>query len=229
MQKPLVNKIFFMTSITALLCVQTHAAVTAQHKNSLKFDQVFSTNNEPKNIYYQANFAANDTQNHRLEVWREGQLHLRRKTDNAIDTYVIREAKNLSAYQMIIVDYQRRVTTKINRNNLIHLGNFSDWFDMAHGLRHPKGDYQLNVSNQPNQALKPYAACQWYALKQANITHHICWSKNDHIPLLIWDDQKSKVLWQVTSLNHKPIAKDTFKLHDAGFVRNDANDDIEND
>ncbi|SPK77245.1 protein of unknown function (plasmid) [Cupriavidus taiwanensis] len=38
---------------------------------------------------------------------------------------------------MTVVDYSKRVTTRINRINLVRLGHISDWFDLAHGLRHP--------------------------------------------------------------------------------------------
>jgi hypothetical protein len=35
--------------------------------------------------------------------------------------------------------------------------------------------------------------------------------------------------WRVTSVDHKPIATKVFAVHDEGFIRNDANADIERD
>jgi hypothetical protein len=36
-------------------------------------------------------------------------------------------------------------------------------------------------------------------------------------------------VWRVATLDRKPIASKTFEIHDEGFVRNDANQDIERD
>jgi hypothetical protein len=211
----------------AILCAVAQDAVAGQ--TSLQFDNVFKAAGEPAALFYRATFTALDGP-HSLQVWRDGQLHLRRKTDESIDTYVIRDRKDLSKYQMIIVDYNKHITTKIDRNNLIHLGNFSDWFDMAHGVRHPKANnYQLTSSNAPADSPKPISACQWYALSQGTDTHHICWSPKEHLPLIIWSDRTAKAVWQVTDVAHSRITKDIFMLHDKGFVRNDANADIEGD
>lgn len=226
MQKQHVNKLNPVLSI-ALLCSFAQQAIAITPK-TLKFDDIFNASAEPKSFYYKANFNSGDGKNHTLQVWRDGQLHLRRRTDDAIDTYIIRNKNQLSTYQMIVVDYQKRISTRINRNNLMHLGSFNDWFDLSHGLKHPHGDYKLTVAQAPS-AEKPLSACQWYQLQQQQVSHHICWSTQKHIPLLIWDDQKKTQLWKVTSVDHKAISRDVFQLHDAGFVRNDANDDIEND
>lgn len=226
MQKQLANKFIHVVTF-AFLCSFAQEAIATSMK-SLKFDNIFKVLGEPKTLHYKASFGSTDGQNHTLQVWRDGQLHLRRKTDDVIDSYVIRDKKNLSAYQMIIVDYKKRVSTRINRNDLIHLGSFNDWFDMSHGLRHPKGDYKLTFAQAPAMA-KPIASCQWYQLQQNQISHHICWSTQDRIPLEIWDDQKHLSMWTVTNIDHKVISRDIFQLHDTGFIRNDANDDIEND
>lgn len=232
MPKLLVNKTLLSMLLTAGLCLDAQAAVTTHTPNqkSLKFEHVFKSQGEPKALYFQSQFySAADGRKHNLQVWRDGELHLRRKTDQAIDTYVIRDKANLNAYQMIVVDYNKRVTTKINRDNLIHLGEFNDWFDMSHGLRHPKGEYQLHLGKAPQASFKTFAPCQWYVLSQGKVQHHICWSEKDRIPLVIWDNAKSMAVWQVTTLNRQPIKKDVFTMHDAGFMRNDANADIEND
>lgn len=227
MQKPFVNKWVKSLSGTAILCAIAQGAVAG--KTSLQFDKIFKAANEPASISYRANFTAPDGAIHSLQVWRDGQLHLRRKTDDTIDTYVIRHQTDLSKYQMIIVDYKQHITTKINRDNLIHLGAFNDWFDMAHGLRHPKSGYQLISTDSPKEAPKPISDCQWYALSQQADTHRICWSQKEHLPLIIWSDHHAKAVWQISEVSHQRIGKDIFILHDNGFVRNDANADITGD
>jgi hypothetical protein len=131
---------------------------------------------------------------------------------------------------MTVVDYRKRIVTRIDRNNLIHIGNFSDWFDLAHGLRHPPvGAYRLTSAAAPVNAPTPTAACRWYALTQGGDTHRICWSAREHLPMLIWSDRTASAVWRITSVEHRLINDDVFVIHDAGFVHNDANDDIDND
>jgi hypothetical protein len=49
------------------------------------------------------------------------------------------------------------------------------------------------------------------------------------LPLVIWSEFKGAAVWRVTAVQRKPIADDIFQLHDTGFVRNDADEDIDND
>lgn len=59
--------------------------------------------------------------------------------------------------------------------------------------------------------------------------NRICWSAREHLPMVIWSDAKASAVWRVTQVEHRPIGDDVFVLHDTGFVRNDANADIEGD
>ena len=229
MPKPSASKTRARAAGAALLCSVAAAQVAvAGGKPAMSFESVFQTGGEPPTLYYRAAFAGRDGA-HTLQVWRDGQTRLRRKTDEAVDTYVTRSTADPLDYQMTVVDYRRRITTRIARNNLIHLGNFSDWFDLAHGLRHPAGAYRLTPATAPAGASKPVSACRWYALTQGNDTHRICWSAREHLPLVIWSDRAAAAVWRVTDVRRQPIGKDVFLRHDADFVHNDANDDIDND
>jgi len=200
-----------------------HAAEAA-----LDFERTFAVKEEPAALYYKVAFTGAGG-SHTLQVWRDGQLRLRRRTDDAVDTYVLREASNLDEYQMIVVDYGKRTSTQISRNSLVRLGHFSDWFDLAHGLRHPVGPYRLTASQRPAHAPAPIDKCRWYELRQAGSADRICWSERDGLPLVIWSERQGAALWRVTQVQRQPMADDVFQLHDAGFVRNDANRDIDND
>ncbi len=192
------------------------------------FESVFRAGAEPAALFYSATLESKDGA-HTLQVWRDGQTRLRRKTDQAIDTYVARMAADSLEYQMIVVDYRRRITTRINRNNLIRLGHISDWFDLAHGLRHPVGRYELALTRAPARSPAPLTPCRWYALTEGQDTHHICWSARANLPMMIWSDRTDSVVWRVSEVDYGPIGDDTFVLHDAGFVRNDANADVDRD
>jgi len=224
MPKPFANK---SALAAALACVMAAPAAVAGQP-APTFESTFQTGGEPPALYYRATFQGRDGP-HTLQVWRDGQTRLRRKTDEAVDTYVTRSAADPLEYQMTVVDYRKRITTRISRNNLVHLGHFSDWFDLAHGLRHPAGAYRLAASTAPANAPAPISACRWYALTQESDTHRICWSERERLPLVIWSDRAASALWRVTAVEHRPLGDDVFQLHDAGFVRNDANEDIDND
>ncbi|MDF6619179.1 hypothetical protein NLP61_25870, partial [Escherichia coli] len=134
---------------------------------------------EPAALFYRAEFTGSDGV-HVLQVWRDRQVRLRRKTDEVLDTYVVRNSADPLEYQMTVVDYRKRITTRIDRNNLIRLGHFSDWFDLAHGLRHPVGEYRLAPTSAPAGAPIPASACRWYVLSQGNTLNRICWSAREH-------------------------------------------------
>ena len=56
----------------------------------LKFEQVFSEKGEPSALHYQAVFIAKGAE-HQLEVWRDGERRVKRRTDDAIETYAFRK------------------------------------------------------------------------------------------------------------------------------------------
>jgi hypothetical protein len=219
-----------LLSVCSLAFVINGLNARAAQMSAANFDTVFSALGEPASLHYEVTFGGEKAP-HTLAVWRDGQTRLRRKTDGALDTYVVRDVKDPTEYRMTVVDYERRITTQIDRTNLIKLGQFSEWFDLSHGLRHPIGAYRLQASRAPDAASMsaPVAACKWYALSQdADSEHRICWSSKDRLPLVIWSSQKG-VVWRVTKVTPGPIADALFALNDAGFVRNNANADISDD
>ena len=192
----------------------------------LTFEKAFDVKNEPATIHYQAAFEANGKV-HQLEVWRDGDRRLKRRTDDAAETYVTHKPGD-AEFRMSILDKKKMIHTRIDRTNLYRIGNFTDWFDLGHGLKHPTGEYQLNSSSIPKGVPKSIGPCKWYDLTQQNQATHVCWSQSDRLPLLMLAED-GKVLWRVTSLDRKPIPEKTFAVHDEGYVRNNANQDIEPD
>ena len=209
----------------ATLCVAAAAPRSVPAKE-VAFEQVFSDRGEPRALHYQATFVSRGAE-HRLEVWRDGGRRLRRRTDEAIETYAFREPGD-PEFRMSVLDVKRRIHTRIDRTNLYRIGSFTDWFDLAHGLRHPKGEYRVARADAPEGAPKAVGACRWWDLTQDGQTSHVCWSARDRIPLLIQAGD-GKVVWKVAAVDRGPIAPGTFEIHDEGFVRNDANQDIERD
>lgn len=209
----------------AAFCVAI-AGIAPALATAATFDQVFSESGEPGALHYQAVFRSGGTE-HQLEVWRDGARRLKRRTDEAIETYAFRKAGDVE-FHLSILDMKKRIHTQIDRTNLYRIGSFTDWFDLAHGLKHPKGDYRIAKAQAPGGAPRAIKPCDWYDLTQDQATSHICWSAQVRLPLLI-QAQNGNVVWRVASLDRKSIPSRTFDIHDEGFVRNDANKDIDRD
>lgn len=209
----------------ATLCVVAAVSLDAPAKE-LKFEQIFSDKGEFGALHYQAVFTSKGAQ-HQLEVWRDGERRVKRRTDDAVETYAFHKPGD-PEFNMSILDMKKRINTRIDRTNLYRIGNFTDWFDLAHGLKHPTGAYRVSRVQAPDGAPKAIKACQWYDLTQDTRTTHICWSAQSRIPLVI-QAQGGEVVWKVTSLDQKHIPAHTFDIHDEGFIHNDANQDIESD
>ncbi|MDW3686969.1 hypothetical protein RA280_35580 [Cupriavidus sp. CV2] len=210
----------------AALAVASAFALPVCAADSLKFDQVFDTRGEPSALHFQVSYASAGSE-HRLEVWREGLLRLRRRSDQDVDSFITRPAGS-AEWSMSVLDHQRKIHTRISRTNLFRLGNFSDWFDLAHGLKRPMGPYRLRTAAAPGGAPKAIDRCDWYVLEAGEAGSAVCWSERFCLPLLMLD-QQGHVIWRTTAIAIGPLPSDVFDIKDGGYVLNDANADIEPD
>jgi hypothetical protein len=220
-------------SRSLVLCTAAAAVFSASstHAAALDFDHVFSTRGEPAATHFQATYLAGGMEHH-VEVWRDGERRIRRRTDDRAESFAVHDPGNKQPgspdYHLSVLDLGRKIRTDIDRDNLYRIGQFTDWFDLGHGLRHPKGEYRLVPAATPHGAARAIGACEWVALVQGTQTTHVCWSTTAKLPLLI-QAADGRTVWRVTSVDHKTIPDQVFAIHDAGFIRNDANADIERD
>ena len=194
--------------------------------SSLRFQDVFSARGEPASLHYRVAFRTRGAA-HRMEVWRDGDRRLRRNTDQAITSFAFHPPGN-AGYTLSILDRRKHIHTRIDRTNLYRIGEFSDWFDLAHGLRHPRGDYALARSARPGSGPTAIRPCAWYDLTEGARTTRICWDSPDRLPLLI-ETADGRPLWRVEAIDRKPIPASRFAIDDQGYIRNDADSDIAND
>lgn len=190
------------------------------------FEAVFSDKGQPATLHFTSTFKSGGLA-HTLEVWRLNDVLLKRVTDGTLEVHVERKSGD-PEFHMTVLDLKKRLLTQIDRSNLYRIGNFTDWFDLAHGIRHPKGEYQLVKGKKPDGMPRAINACDWFDLTQGQKTSHICWSTKNKLPMLV-STQEGQIVWQVSQLERKPINKKTFEIHDEGFIRSDANQDIEHD
>lgn len=207
------------------LCAAAAVFVPAYAKDPT-FEQAFNTRTEPGATHFKAAYISHGT-GHQVEVWRDGERRIKRRTDDAAETYALRKPGGPD-FHLSVLDLKRKLRTDIDRDNLYRIGNFTDWFDLGHGLRHPVGKYRLVAESAPVGSEKPVKPCKWYVLTQSGHVTHLCWSAKSRLPMLI-QAQDGRTVWRVTKVEHQPIAATVFQIRDDGFIRTDANQDIERD
>ncbi|MGI4732526.1 MAG: hypothetical protein ACRYFW_12380 [Janthinobacterium lividum] len=215
----------------ALACAAVTAAVAVAGATGAApgadFDTVFSAAGEPAYLHAEVRFVDRGTA-HRMALWRDHERRVLHVTDARITTLATRTRG--AGYDLVVLDHVRRTSTRISRDNLYRIGDFTDWFDMGHGLRHPRGPYALAPTAGPVPATLPAtpAPCRWYDLSQAAGVAHVCWDGRDRLPLLIataaWVP-----MWRVVAIDRSAIPAGRFVLDDRGYVRNDADRDVEGD
>lgn len=191
------------------------------------FALAFPTRGEPARLHYRVMYRTADGV-HRAEVWREGDRRVKRVTDAAVALYAFHPVSSDPGYKLSVLDLKRHIHTLVDRTNLYRIGQFADWFDLGHGLRHPAAAYTIKPGVPPPHIPALPAPCRWHDLAEAGRLTRICWDPRAHLPLEIATAQ-GQPLWRVVALDRAAFPRDTFTIHDKGFVRNDANQDISND
>ncbi|MGZ5237439.1 MAG: hypothetical protein ACXWCV_14090 [Caldimonas sp.] len=194
---------------------------------SLDFDATFVHAPAPPRQHYVAVYRLGEAE-HRLEVWRDAESRLKRRTDAGIETFVSR-VDGHGEWSMVVLDLRRRIRTDIRRTNLMRIGHFTDWFALSRSLGRPAGPYRLeSLPRREVPRLSTVAPCRWYRLNEGGRDSRICWNAGQQLALAIVDAQ-DRVQWQVVEVDARALPAGTFAIDDRGFVRNDANADIQAD
>jgi hypothetical protein len=175
-------KKFLVMASAALLCLLQTPTPQAETL-SLEWGKVFSTKSAPENVYFRARYLDQTGKSHQLQVWRQADLQLRRRTDDRLDLYLDKNADGNYSYRL--VDYARRVIISTDRANLYRIGILSDWSGLAHVLNFPRGDYTITPREETNTT--PEGKCIWYQLETAasRSASQVCWSDLWGLPLSI--------------------------------------------
>lgn len=201
-------------------------AAQAAAAEGLRFEDAFTADAASAPLHYRATYVARGGE-HAVEAWLDAGVRFKRITDGAIEVHAERDPGD-TGFRMTVLDLRRRIATRVDRSSLYRMGQFTDWFELAQALRHPRGDYRLVRSAVPAQAPQALQACDWYALTQDGGTSRICWSASLRLPLLVVSARGDPV-WRVTEVDRDPVAAQLFDVDDRGFVRNDVNADLAGD
>lgn len=201
------------------------AADAKPANQDLKFEQVFSARKEPAALHYTVNYQ-DARGKHELEVWRDGQTRLHRRTDAKLDLFATVQRDGDISIAML--DHDRHMRTDISRSSLYQLGKFSDWFGLAHGINKPVQDYSLQRLAEAPVKQETAFKCQWYKLEVAQHASSVCWSQDYRLPVLIVSAQ-GEIRWQLASVDQHALPAEAFAIHDKGYIHVDADDDLKAD
>lgn len=210
----------------ALVLLAASAAGARAESASLKFDDAFAVRHA-SSVHYQARFVAGDGSEQGLEAWRDGERRVKRVTNGQLVS-IAQHQPGDAEYDLRVIDLRRKLLTTISRTNLLRVGNFTEWFGLAHGLQHPRRDYRLASAAAPADAPATPASCAWFDLEQQGHTNHVCWNAQAQLPLAIVNDS-GRVVWHVTKLEMGRVADGVFRVDTRNLVVNDANRDMERD
>ena len=153
----------------------------------IDWDTAFADHSGPRPLHFIAQYQ-DSRGTHRLEEWRTGLTHLRRRTDDRIDLHAdatTTPRPGLPAdYLWQIIDLPHNIDNRISSQAMLHAGMFYSYYAMAHVLTRPAGPFHLTPA--PSQAPIHLAnsSCTWYELTpEAQPATRICWSTDLALPL----------------------------------------------
>jgi len=211
-----------------LLCLGSAATVRAQDATS-EWKTAFPTGAAPSQVHFRAVYRDGFDRAHELEVWRQADVRLRRRTDDSLDLYV--EKSGSGEYEYRLVDHNRNILIRADRTALYRIGVFSDWIGLAHVLKVPRGEYRITPSVRQSQA-SLRGQCVWRRLELTlppAAATEICWSPRWGLPLEIGIDGKDgfRSHFSVEEVGTFSNGPEIFAIARDGLIEIDAGPDAE--
>jgi hypothetical protein len=202
------------------------AASTPGAGGQVAWDEAFPTASAPPNVYFQARYRDARGERHRLQVWREADTRLRRKTDEVIDVSVERDPFGRYVYRL--ADRGTNTVVAADRSILYRAGLFLDWRGLAHVLDVPRGSYQIaRIAVAPQETA--HGPCIWFRLETTQPSPAVsdtCWSSRWGLPLIIRaPGAGEKAHFRIEEVRTFVPDASTFALSHEGLLRIDAGPD----
>lgn len=202
----------------AALIVQGGAA----YAQGVPFETAFPTGAAPRFFHARLLYRGPDGV-HRLELWRDGDTAVRRDTDDRLVTIAVHRPGD-PGYRMDMFDRARRIHNVVDRGSLYHVGRFTEWTGLAHGLSRPVGRYRIRQATV-RSPVRPVAPCRWYALEVQDRRSLVCWSAAQGFPIVILNGANQPI-WKVTQFDAKAPPPALFRPKATGYVLNDVAADM---
>lgn len=211
-------------------------AGTNTHAASLDWDRAFAENSGARPVHFIADYT--DARGpHRLEEWRTGVTHLRRRTDNRIDLHadMVHPSSSSGAadYLWQIVDLDRKIDNRISSGAMMRAGMFYSFYSMAHVIARPAGRFRLTaLAGEPTVHAAGHT-CSWFeVVPDGQTPMRICWSPELGIPLetrALGADGKISASFHLRSVDGNPVAPSVFAVNPAGLTVHDHDRMVEDD
>jgi hypothetical protein len=163
----------------------------------------------PAAVHYRARYRGADGAWHAVEVWRDGQRQVRRRTDGRLEIHARRPTPG-AAPSLVVVDLQARAAYAAEPGELLQAGLLTDWNELAHSLARPRPGDRLTASARAESTAM--GRCRVYQLTQAGgHRSSLCWSARWQLPLLIRDAARRPV-FVLESADDRPLGAAAFEL-----------------
>ena len=195
------------------------ATASAQAPQSLDWDVAFADHSANAPLHFIAQYQdARGT--HRLEEWRDGLAHLRRRTDARIDLHADATSRIIPGqavdYLWQIVDLDKKIDNRISSKAMFQTGMLYSYWSMAHVLSRPAGRVTISQTDGPKPTFVAGEGCTWYKIApDAQPATRVCWSPGLAIPLAIQGQNKDgewATTFTVQTVDHKPFAAVIFAI-----------------
>jgi len=216
-----------LASAVVVAALPTTAGTAAGAVAAPRFDQAFATDAAPAHFHVRVTYRARDGV-HRIELWRDGAVRLRRDTDGRLVTIATRRNPRRPEFRLDLLDRRRHLHTIVDRTSLYQVGHFTDWDDLAFGMRRPAGRYRLTALANGGGATTPLAPCRWFALDSDGRRTRICWSREQAFPMLMLDGA-GREIWRVTAIDDDASSASLFRPDAQGYIVTNAARDIAGD
>ncbi len=194
----------------------------------LDWDATFADHSAKRSLHFVAHYQDRRGA-HRLEEWRQGTEHLRRRTDDRIDLHADRieaaHAGQPADYVWQIVDIEKKIDNRISTHAMLQTGMIYSFWSMAHVLVRPAGHSTLVALRGEAPLRVNEVACTWYVIQpEGQPSTRVCWAAAAAAPLrtqALGADGQWKTTFTIDALDSKPIDAAQFKVNTAALqVRN---------
>lgn len=173
----------------------------------LSWEGAFGSRATRPGVYLRAKLEDGAGGAHGLELWREGEKRLRRRSDDVLEIAVEDVGPpGAPAYAFTVADLRDHTVRRLTPEQARRLGPVYTWWSLAHLLGLPAPRSTLQRAPEPGLKVGP-ARCDWYRYVPEGLPEErICWSREFAVALRVERKQGSGWSARLTVESLKALA-----------------------